>query len=136
MLTPVAGASVAEDLIADLDHLSMEEFANRSGRRHGGGYTEPTQAAWEMVEEVIERHLAELDRRVRLGRFEDAKLTCIGVLTGLYEYRTPKNGTVMSWANGAADELARQTLTRTRLAGVEVDDTDLRGLFSDWLVDP
>jgi hypothetical protein len=46
MLTPVAGASVAEDLIADFDHLSMEEFANRSGRRHGGGYTEPTQAAW------------------------------------------------------------------------------------------
>jgi hypothetical protein len=42
----------------------------------------------------------------------------------------------MSWANGAADELARQTLARTRLAGVEVDDTDLRGLFSDWLVDP
>lgn len=45
------------------------------------------------------------------ARFEDAKSTCIGVLTGLYEYRTPKNGTVMSWANGAAGELARELVS-------------------------
>ncbi len=55
------------DLIAEtILELGIEDLANRAGpRRHG--YVEPTDAAWQLLEEAIEPWIEDLRRRGRLG---------------------------------------------------------------------
>ena len=61
LLSDVEPEEVAADLCAELDALEVEEVWDRAGRtRHG--YVEPSEAADEMIEEVVEPFLQELHK--------------------------------------------------------------------------
>ena len=55
------------DTVTDaLLQLGTEDLANRAGpRRHG--YVEPTEAAWQLLQEVLEPWIDDLSRRAQLG---------------------------------------------------------------------
>jgi hypothetical protein len=60
------------DLITEtILELDAEDLANRAGpRRHG--YVEPTDAAWRLLEEVVQPWIDDLRRRGRLGLHQAA----------------------------------------------------------------
>lgn len=64
--------TTVSDLIAEeILQLDTEDLANRAGpRRHG--YTEPTDAAWQLLEETIEPWIEDLRRRAGLGLHQAA----------------------------------------------------------------
>ena len=82
------GAVTAEDLAEEvafaLEGLSVEDIWERAGTQPGGSYLEPTDAAWEVVEEAVAPFIADLTRRVELGRRAEATALCQGVLLSLY----------------------------------------------------
>ena len=82
------GAVTAEDLAEEvafaLEGLSVEDIWERAGTQPDGSYLEPTEAAWEVVEEAVAPFIADLTRRVELGRRAEATALCQGVLLGLY----------------------------------------------------
>ncbi|NGX43594.1 MAG: hypothetical protein K940chlam7_01892, partial [Chlamydiae bacterium] len=47
---------IAEEVFSDIDFIDVEDLWDKSGSSRYG-YTDPADAAWEMVEEVIEPHL-------------------------------------------------------------------------------
>lgn len=64
--------TIVSDLIVEaILELDTEDLANRAGpRRHG--YVEPTDAAWQLLEETIQPWIEDLHRRARLGLHQAA----------------------------------------------------------------
>ncbi len=83
-LGSVTAEGVAEDVAFALEGLSVEDIWERSGTQPDGSYVEPGEAAWEVVEEAVAPFIADLTRRVELGRRAEATAICQGVLLGLY----------------------------------------------------
>lgn len=70
-LTSVDIAAVTDLIVEAILELDTEDLASRAGpRRHG--YTEPTDAAWQLLEEVIEPWIEDLRRRAGLGLHQAA----------------------------------------------------------------
>jgi len=63
--------TVSELIVGAILELDTEDLASRAGpRRHG--YIEPTDAAWQLLEEVIEPWIEDIRRRARLGLHQAA----------------------------------------------------------------
>lgn len=83
-LGALTAEEVEEDVAFGLESLSVEDVWERSGTRPDGSYVDPIEAAWEVMEEVLAPFLADLARRLELGRRMEATMLCQGVLLGLY----------------------------------------------------
>jgi hypothetical protein len=83
-LGAVTAEDVAEDVAFALEGLSVEDIWERAGTQPDGSYMEPTEAAWEVVGEAVTSFIADLTRRVGLGRRVEATALCQGMLLGLY----------------------------------------------------
>ena len=70
-LASVDIAAIRDLVVEAILELDTEALANRAGpRRHG--YLEPTDAAWQLLEEVIQPWIEDIGRRARLGLREAA----------------------------------------------------------------
>lgn len=68
------------------DAMLSADFDGRSGP-HPWGYVEPTEAAWEILQEAFEPFLEELKRQIELGFESAAVAVCQGIVAGLYPCR-------------------------------------------------
>ncbi len=121
-------AGEAEELAAaevcgvDADEIADEvEFAvlesgyenlNARAGRHKWGYTEPAEAAWEILEEAVRPFLDDLETRIELG-FEQAALdVCQGIVVGLYRTKGRGGDRVLGWAEDYPSEGAAEAVWR------------------------
>lgn len=92
-------------LYDELNLLEVEEVWDRAGStRHG--YVEPHEAAYEMVEEVIEPYLEQLKKYHKLGMNTEANRMCMGLLLGLYEFERESTSEFKNWAPDASSVFA------------------------------
>lgn len=99
----------------------MDDLASRAGR-HRGGYVEPTQAAWDLVEDAFEPFLVELRRLVELGHLDAAAATARGAIEGLDRLGEPAEGTVLAWSGEDTPEhLADEVRHIAEKLGIAVD---------------
>ncbi len=68
-----------------MDGIDVHELWDRAGHRTDG-YTSPEDMAVEMVEEALEPFLQELYRLLDLEMRQEAKLYCMGILKGIFQY--------------------------------------------------
>jgi hypothetical protein len=109
-------AAEVEDAVLALDLDDLNAWAGRQRR----GYVEPTEAAWELLEEALEPFLDEMRRRVELGFEAAAVATCRGIVLGLYRCRGQTTDKVLGWAEDFPGEAAGEAIgTLTRLRGVK-----------------
>ena len=73
---------------------------------HEWGYVEPTEAAWEILEEAVEPFVADIERRIALGLEDAALQLCQGMVLGLYCVERGKGGELAQWAPDFAAEAA------------------------------
>jgi hypothetical protein len=99
---------VADDVEDALRSLHLDDLAGRAGR-HSWGYTEPSEAAWELLEEAVNPFLEDMKRRMDLGLAAEALEVCKGILLGLYSVRDEKADTVVGWAPDFLEETAAGT---------------------------
>lgn len=69
-------AADVEQAVLDLDN---DELDTRAGRK-SWGYVEPTEAAWELLEEALEPFLGEVKRHIELGFEAAATAACAGLV--------------------------------------------------------
>lgn len=122
---------VAGDVSAALLALEQNDLANRAGgTRHG--YVEPTEAAWQLLEEALKPWLEDIGRRAALGLRDGALDLAIAVLGGLQSVdgRTDEER-LLSWAPDFAFEAAHSVVNALTQAGVDGDDERLRRAL-DW----
>ena len=84
-----------ERALLDID---MEELGARGGRTIGG-YVEPAEAAWELLDEALQPFLNDLKRSIELGLEPQAVEQSKGIVLGLYQSdQKASNDHVLEWA--------------------------------------
>ena len=134
-------AQEAEDAVRGLD---IDDLNSRAGS-HSYGYVEPTEAAWELIEEAVMPLIEDIQRRLDAGQSDAALATCAGIVLGLYRARHDANDGCLGWAPDASAEMAgeavcalRKALRKigaSRIAGQPCDTlpTVLRDAAPEWL---
>ncbi len=125
-------AAVSDDVEDELLSMPHTDLADRAGPQDEGGYVEPTDAAWELLEEAIEPWAVDVERRATLGLVEAAAVITVAIVEGLRRCHPAPVETVLEWAPEAPEELAGQLLRRAEAAGVSVDPDELTSVASDW----
>ena len=119
VVTRVDAEAVAAEVEDAVLALELDELNARAGRQRWG-YVEPTEAAWELLEEALDPFLDEMRRRVELGFEAAAVATCQGIVLGLYRCRGQTTDKVLGWAEDFPAEAAGEAVgTLTRLRGTK-----------------
>lgn len=85
ILTDVDPDRTATQVFAILESLDVEECWDRSGRSRDG-YTDPSDAATDMIEEELRPFFDQVDQYHALGLTQEETSYCMGVVLGLYWY--------------------------------------------------
>ena len=134
-------AQETEDAVRSLD---IDDLNSRAGS-HSYGYVEPTEAAWELIEEAVMPLIEDIQRRLDAGQPDAALATCVGIVLGLSRLRHDANDGCLGWAPDAPAEIAgeavsvlRKALRKTgtpRIAGQSCDTlpTVLHDAAPEWV---
>jgi hypothetical protein len=107
--------TVAAEVETAVDMLDLDDLNDRAGS-HAQGYVEPTEAAWELVEDAVEPFLEDIRRRAETGEDAAALNTCAGVVLGLYRLRDKSGDEFLGWAVDSPDEMAGEAISTLRKA--------------------
>ncbi len=66
LLSEVAFEWVADEVEEAVRDLGLDELGSRAGK-HSWGYTEPSEAAWELLEERVSPFIEDMKRQLELG---------------------------------------------------------------------
>jgi len=88
---------VAVELEDEVRALDYDVLNARAGG-HESGYVEPTEAAWEILEETAEPFFDDLKRHLELGLKAQALEICQGLVLGCYRLSDREGGDVLDWA--------------------------------------
>ena len=91
-------------------HLDLDDLGERSGRRRGG-YVEPTEAAWELIQEAVAPFLGDLGRMIDLGFRKAAIDMCAGIVLGLYRSAGQSTDGPLAWAEDCPAECACEAIS-------------------------
>lgn len=134
LLADVDADGVAEEIAWTLRSIPAEALASRAGRQRGRGYVEPTEAAWEILDETLRPSRDDIARLAELGMADAARATGAGVLRGLYECRGVTDGDLLlSWAADFPLDEADSTLAQLRERGLAPSHDDLSVLAPAWM---
>jgi hypothetical protein len=123
---------VAKEVESELRSLSSDELSVRAGRQRWG-YVEPTEAAWQLLEETADSYEREIERLLALGMFGPAIETALGLIAGLYRCEGCEDGDLLlSWAPDFPLEHAAWKVDKLAKAGVEIPPELLAGLAPEW----
>lgn len=96
VLSEVSILAIADDVEAAVLQFDYDDLNARAGR-HSWGYVEPTEAAWELLEEAVTPFVDNMKRYLEIGLEGQARLLCQGIVLGLYRVRGGGND-ILSWA--------------------------------------
>ncbi len=116
MITRVSAEDVAAAVEEAILALDIDALGARAGE-HADGYTEPAQAAWELLQEAIDPFVEDLRRCIALGSEAAALETCRGIVVGLYRIRGKNAEAVLGWAEDFPAEAAAQAVSMLRATG-------------------
>jgi len=123
---------VAEEVESALRSLSSDELSGRAGRQRRG-YVEPTEAAWQLLEETAGSYEHEIERLLALGMIGPAIETALGLIAGLYRCERCEDGDLLlSWVPDFPLEHAVWKVDKLAKAGVEIPPELLAGLAPEW----
>lgn len=133
LLSSVSIGDIAVQVEVALFEIPLDALGSRAGRIRSRGYVHEVDAAWELVEEVIEPFRSDVERRATLGSADAAAMLAVGIVAGLYRMREPEMGTVLAYAGEDVPyELARDVLDLATKLGVEIPPESADGHWPDW----
>lgn len=133
-LTDAEHEIVAEEVEQELRSLSSDELHGRAGRQRWG-YVEPTEAAWELLEETAGSYEREIERLLALGMIGSAVETALGLIAGLYRCEGCEDGDLLlSWAPDFPVEQAGGVVDKLAKAKIEIPTELLADIAPEWEV--
>jgi len=126
VLSEVSPFTVADDVENAVLQYDYDDLNGRAGR-HSWGYVEPTEAAWELLEEAVEPFVSEMKRYLEMGLDAQAQDFCQGILLGLYRVRDGGGNDILNWASDFPAEAAGNALDDwAKVAGAEAEGAPAR----------
>ena len=124
--------AVAEEVEDQLRALEPKDLGARTGR-HEFGYTEPGEAAWQLMEEEVDPFLDEMQRHIDLGFEAEALEILKGILLGLYRLEGVGGWEFGNWAPDGPVELAGWAVDRWQKDVVERKKRDRPALPREFI---
>jgi hypothetical protein len=109
-LGDISFETIASEVEDSIRQLSLDDLDGRAGR-HSWGYTEPTEAAWQLLEEAVEPFVEDMKRHSGIGLHEEAFEICKGIVLGLYQCRDAGGDEFLGWAEDFPAEAAGNAVT-------------------------
>jgi hypothetical protein len=109
LLHQVDYEDVAAEIEEEIRALDYEDLNARAGS-HEWGYVDPSEAAWEILEETVEPFREDMKRHLELGLEAEALEICKGLVLGCYRLSEPAGGDVLGWAPDFPGEAAGNAL--------------------------
>jgi hypothetical protein len=123
---------VAEAVAYELRHLASDELVGRAGK-HRWGYVEPTEAAWQLLEEATGDFEQDVERLLKLDMVGPAVDAALGVIAGLYRCRgCDDSDLLLSWAPDFPLEHASWMVDSLAKSGLELPADYLADLAPEW----
>jgi len=116
LLSEVEFEWVADEVEEAVRDVGLDELGSRAGK-HSWGYTEPSEAAWELLEECVSPFIEDMKRQFELALDAEALETCKGVVLGLYRVRNEEGGDVLQWTPDFPAENAAHAIAAWRDGG-------------------
>jgi len=124
--------TVAEEVESELRSLSSDELSGRAGRQRWG-YVEPTEAAWELLEETVGSYERDVERLLALGMIGSAVETALGLIAGLYRCQGCEDvDLLLSWAPDFPLEQAGGVVDKLAEARIEIPPELLADIAPEW----
>ena len=100
---------LCEAVFYALDGINVHELWDRAGPNRDG-YTSPEDMSFEMFEEALEPFLRDMQRLLSLKMYKEAKLHCMAILKGIYQYEEESKSEFKDWATESPGECFGSTL--------------------------
>ena len=94
---------ICEAVFDALDGIDVHELWDRAGPKTDG-YTSPEDMSVEMFEEALEPFVQEMQRLLDLKMHQEAKLYCMGILKGIYQYEEDSGSEFKDWSSDVPGE--------------------------------
>jgi hypothetical protein len=117
-LSDVDVEEIPETLRYELESLTPEEVWDRAGNTRYG-YVETSEAAEQMMEEVLEPYLEEMRKYHKTGLDREAQQMCQGLMLGFYDFEHQSKIEFKDWAVDSPLYFALEVLTVWREGEVE-----------------
>jgi hypothetical protein len=88
---------IAVDVSIAVTGIDLDAWHGRAGS-HSWGYVEPSEAAWELLEEAMADFVDDMERKVEAGLMTAAETVCLGIVAGLSKAEGAKPEGVLGWA--------------------------------------
>ncbi len=88
---------IAAKVLSAVTGVDLEALNGRAGK-HSWGYVEPSEAAWELLDEAMEEWVEDLKRQVELELMPAAENVCVGIVTGLHRAQKTDSDGGLGWA--------------------------------------
>jgi hypothetical protein len=136
ILGDIAVDEMAEELTWAVEALELDDLASRAGPQTGRGYVHETEAAYELVEELVRPYVDDIQRRAELGLHGPASVVALGTVAGLYQCAPASDGTVLGYAGeDTLKDLADWVRREAANARVDLPADQLATLCPDWYED-
>ena len=87
-----------EDVFYALDGVDVHDLWDGSGPKTDG-YTSPESMSVQMFEEALEPFVQKMKRLLNLKMHQEAKLYCMGILKGIYQYENDSESEFKNWVS-------------------------------------
>jgi len=122
---------VCGDVFFELDVIDVHELWDRAGSSTNG-YTSPEEMAVEMFDEALEPFFQEMYRLLDLEMKQEAKLYCMGIAKGIYQYEEDSTSEFKDWAADVPGESYNNILNEWGKRGIDVKDKkEMEAFLSD-----
>lgn len=94
---------ICEAVFYTLDGIDVHELWDHSGTK-AGGYSSPEEMSVEIFEETLDPFFKKMQRLLDLKMHIEAKLYCMGILKGIYQYEDESGSEFKDWASDVPGE--------------------------------
>lgn len=119
---------ICEDVCSALNGIDVQELWDRSGSSRQG-YSGPEDMAAEMMEEELEPFYKEVFKYLEMSMANEAKLYCMGVLKGIYQYEQDSKSEFKDWAADIPGECFGYLLLEWKKRAANANDLKEMGEF-------
>lgn len=129
LLEYVDSTAIADILCYELSTLKIEDVWDTSGRTRDG-YIDPSDRAWEMLDEVLEPYREEMLEYLRRGMPDESRIYALGILLGIRKFQNNSGSALLEEVPDYGDDTLE--LVREEWEEAVGDDEQVR-LFADEL---
>jgi hypothetical protein len=103
MVGDVDPDAVAEEVFYELDSIAVEDVWDNSGATRDG-YVDSGEYAWELFAKALGPFEEHLRKCHKLSLPKQAKLQCMGLLKGIWQFESESSSEFKDWAVDAPEE--------------------------------